>query len=348
MSDNLEPIVRLSRDLANAAKLLSRDEVRYLVDSYYQLQELRKANTNQVKAMVREAKGKNKKVEPAEVLMWLRDETDKIEGQIKRALEKYAGNHRVGRWAMAIYGIGPVIAAGLPAYIEIEKAPTVGHIWRFGGQDPTVRWEKGEKRPFNAGLKVLIWKIGQSFLKFSNQPECVYGHLLRERWKYEKERNVNGTLAGQATEKLTRFNIDKKTETYKWYSGQFSAEIARAYVLKGLDFSTNNVRQIPTIAEAAELVVGSLDKEKTERFTRNLKDVGYTDLAVAASFSGTPMLPPAHVLQRACRYTAKLFIAHWQHVAWEAKYGKPPVRPYVLDHVPGHVHFIAPPGWPCE
>jgi hypothetical protein len=347
MSDNLEPIKRLSRDLANAAKLLSREEVRYLVDSYYQLQELRKANTNQVKSMTRGAK-ESGKAEPAEVLEWLRDETEKFEGQIKRALEKYAENQRVGRWALSIYGIGPVIAAALPAYIDIEKAPTAGHIWRFAGQDPTVRWEKGEKRPFNAGLKVLCWKIGQSFLKFSNAPECIYGHLLRERWKFEKENNVSGALAGQATEKLTRFKIKKTTEAYKWYSGQFAGPIARAYVLKGLDFSIDNVRQIPTVDEVAELLAGTLDKKKTELFTRNLNDVGFLDLSVLEKYVGTPMLPPAHVLQRACRYTAKLYLAHWQAVAWESKYGTKPVRPYVLDHVPGHVHFIAPPGWPCE
>jgi hypothetical protein len=43
----------------------------------------------------------------------------------------------------------------LLARIDIVKAPTAGHIWRYAGLDPTVRWNKGEKRPWNAGLKVL-------------------------------------------------------------------------------------------------------------------------------------------------------------------------------------------------
>ncbi len=53
----LSPIVKLSKDLAKAAKMLSRDEARFLVDSYYQLQEIRKATTNQIGSIARAAAG---------------------------------------------------------------------------------------------------------------------------------------------------------------------------------------------------------------------------------------------------------------------------------------------------
>lgn len=55
----------------------------------------------------------------------------------------------------SIHGIGPVISAGLLAHIDIHRAVTVGHIWRFAGLDPSVKWLKKTKRPWNAGLKVL-------------------------------------------------------------------------------------------------------------------------------------------------------------------------------------------------
>jgi phosphatidylserine/phosphatidylglycerophosphate/cardiolipin synthase-like enzyme len=46
-----EAIQRLKRDLVTAAATLSVNEVRYLVDAYYAIQESRKAAGNQVRAL---------------------------------------------------------------------------------------------------------------------------------------------------------------------------------------------------------------------------------------------------------------------------------------------------------
>lgn len=342
----LEPIQRLTKDLKNAAKLLTRQEARYLVDSYYQLQDVRKVTTNQVKGMLRPIEGQQQPPEPCDVLLWFQDQSESMENQIKRALEAFALSHREGRWAYSITGIGPVIAAGLLAHIDIEKAPTAGHIWRFAGIDPTLVWNKGEKRPFNASLKVLTWKIGQSFLKNSGREDCVYGKLLLERWAYERAKNVSGALADQATEKLKKFKINKKTEAYAWYSGEYSKDVAKAFIDHNVDFSIDNARQIPKQAELQNW--SDLPEKTREKYTKSLLLAGYTLGQFPVDDVGTPMLPPAHILQRACRYATKLFIAHFQQVSWETRYQKPPVRPYVLDHIPGHVHFIAPPNWPAE
>ena len=137
-------------------------------------------------------------------------------------LEKYVGAHVVGEWLIGVHGIGPVISAGLLAHIDIHKAPTVGHIWRFAGLDPTVKWEKKTKRPWNAQLKVICWKAGESFVKFHNSEECFYGHL----WKKQKEvyiaRNEAGDYAARAAQILTERKIGKDTDAYKAYSvGRF-------------------------------------------------------------------------------------------------------------------------------
>lgn len=361
-SPDMEPIKRLSKDLKNAAKLLSRQEARYLVDSYYQLQDVRKATNNQVRGMEKKTPGQEgQPLEPCDVLKWFEDNSEGLENQIKRALEAFALNHREGRWAFSITGIGPVIAAGLLAHIDIDEAPTVGHIWRFGGVDPTLVWNKGEKRPFNASLKVLFWKIGQSFLKNSGREDCVYGKLLLERWAFEKANNVAGTLSGQATAKLEKFNIRKATEAYGWYAGQYSLAIAKRFVERNIDFFEKKIsidpktgkekivsgpRQIPKQSEIAGWY--DLPPDKQERLQKGMTLAGYEWGNYPGDEPGTPMLPPAHVLQRACRYATKLFLAHFQHVSWETKHGVPPVKPYVLDHIPGHIHFIKPPNWPCE
>lgn len=206
-----ELLKRLSRDLKKASRDLSPQEARYLVDTYYSIQEYRKSAANQVRAM-------NEAGEPNSLIEWLFDSMATLEKDIKSALDAYTSGHPVGEWAKSIIGIGPVISAGLLAHIDITKAPTVGNIWRYAGLDPTVEWKKGQKRPWNARLKTLCWKIGQSFVKVSNNPKDFYGKLYKERKAYEQAKNEAGDYADQAREKLEKFRIGKDTEAYKWYS----------------------------------------------------------------------------------------------------------------------------------
>jgi hypothetical protein len=207
----LEPITRLAKDVKAAAVTLTQDEARYLVDAYYMMQRDRIRSGNQVRAL-------DESKEPHLVLSWLADNANTLEGNIKRALDAYSDRDIVGKWAKSITGIGPVIAAGLSAHIEIEKAPTVGHIWRFAGLDPTVTWARGEKRPWNASLKTLTWKIGESFVKVSNHESDVYGHIWAARKQQEIERNDAKQFADQAAAKLEKFKIGKSTDAYKAYA----------------------------------------------------------------------------------------------------------------------------------
>jgi hypothetical protein len=206
----LEPIGKLTKDLKAATATLSQQEVRYLVDSYYQIQEHRKATGNQCRSM-RESE------EPHEALKWFENNADSLENEIKKALDNYAKTNHMGQWAMKVIGIGPIIAAGLLSYIDIEKCPTVGHIWSFAGLNPDQKWEKGKLRPWNANLKTLCWKIGESFLKVCNNEKSVYGNLYKVRKEYELAKNEAGEYADYAAHMLESKNYDKKTEAYKAY-----------------------------------------------------------------------------------------------------------------------------------
>lgn len=201
----LEPIQKLTRDIKSAAVTMSRQEARYLVDMYYQMQDNRIRAAGQVRSM---------QDEPHTTLAWLQAQSETLEGQVKRALDAYSMSTEVGRWSRSICGIGPVIAAGLMAHIDIERAPTAGHIWAFAGLDPTKSWNKGEKRPWNASLKTLCWKIGESFVKVKGRDSDVYGNVYEERKAYEHERNERGEYAEQAASILAtkKFRGDTKAK----------------------------------------------------------------------------------------------------------------------------------------
>jgi hypothetical protein len=208
---NVESLQRLKRDVKTSFTTLTVPQARYLVDSYYTIQEYRKASGNQVFALTGTE-------EPHEVISWLQSQTLLLEGQIKNILDGWSNQQPLGQWARSITGIGPVIASGLLAHIDIMKAPTVGHIWRFAGLDPTSVWGKRQKRPWNAALKVLCWKIGESFVKVSTNANDVYGKVYIDRKGQEQAANEVGTFAEQAKKILETRKIGHDTDAYKAYS----------------------------------------------------------------------------------------------------------------------------------
>ena len=100
----------------------------------------------------------------------------------------------------------------LPLMQEVKTMdPKTGEIV----SKPTTRTDQINTlavRPWNADLKMLCWKIGESFLKFHNHKDDVYGKLYVVRKAYEKAKNEAGDYANEAKRKLERFNIrDKET-----------------------------------------------------------------------------------------------------------------------------------------
>jgi hypothetical protein len=331
MTEDRVSIQKIQKDLMQAVSTkMGATEARKLVDLYYQMQDFRIQASAQKGQLA-------KQDEPIEMVEWLWDQLKVVEAEIQKSLGYYADSRPAGQWARSIYGIGPVLAAGLMAHIDIERCPTVGHIWRFAGLDPTVKWlgkagaatlvgqiddileaddeantltddeieqlmaalpdhadvgltypmlamasrltgrgvgnlarlarnKSGKvtrdsllallsRRPWNADLKVLTWKIGQSFMKFSGQDKCFYGHLYQERKAQEVQRNLSGANAEAAARILIEKNFRGDT-------------VARAAYMAGI-------------------------------------------------------LPDGHVDARARRWTVKLFLSHYHYRAYEAHLGEP-------------------------
>jgi len=296
ISANWELVKRLNKDLRDSAYLLDKSEARYLVDLYYTVQEQRQRAASQTRG----------NTEPHELTTWLFNQFKALENDVKKALVVYASSSVPARWAQSIHGIGPVIAAGLAAHIDVNpwrcKAPikgitckstkhpdphknevcghypvhTAGGVWRFAGLDPTLVWEKGEKRPWNARLKRLAWIIGDSFKKQRNSPKDFYGKFYDYRKQSEIAKNMAGDFAPLAA--------------------------------KSLESRTIKDKDLKATYEAGRLPDGRIDL-------------------------------------RAMRYAEKIFLSHYHHVAYEDHFGTPPPKPYVIEHL-GHTKYVGPPNWP--
>ena len=100
----------------------------------------------------------------------------------------------MGDWLFEIRGIGPVLAAGIIAHIDITRARHCSSLWQYAGLNPAAVWEKGQVRPWNAKLKQVMWKVGESFVKSGGQ----YKHVYDIRKEYESRMNDDGKFGQQA------------------------------------------------------------------------------------------------------------------------------------------------------
>lgn len=374
----LAPLEKLMREVKAAASEIGRGEARSLVDTYYRVQRHRIDLNAQVRALTAAER-------PSLVVQHFASQMAAMERQMTSVLDTFSMSTEVGRWSRSITGVGPVMAAGLLAYIDIERARTAGAIWRYAGLDPTLKWHgrvagrelvdaafsvestdaaamcwlakatdrratglwsalgvdvpsvqracqvvarvagvsysvaealfaqrpmhvdnaigfaceqlnvevrsvyealyehAGKvdqqavrsllaKRPWNGNLKVLCWKLGDSFVKQSNREGATYGRLYRERKAQEVANNEAGKFKDAAEETL----------------------------------STKRIQ---------------------DPLTRATYEAG--------------MLPPGRLDLRARRWTTKIFLAHWHDVAYRDFHGEAPPKPWVFEWGgEEHAHMI--------
>jgi hypothetical protein len=198
------PAIRLTREQVLSASKLGNIEARALVANYYAAQEMRKGTDMQIRHA-------GDKADSAGILKFTADRFADIEADTLKALGKYAEGSKIGQWMLSQTGIGPVIAAGYLAHFDITRAPTAGHFWSFAGLNPNAKWEKGQKRPWNAELKQIGFHAGGCIKRVSNHPDSYYGKLYRERKALLEQRNERGDFAERAKVFVAKSADWKKT-----------------------------------------------------------------------------------------------------------------------------------------
>lgn len=334
--EGFQAIARLTKDMRESARLMGDEQARFLVDAYYQMQNDRIRSDHQVRQL-------RKSDEPSEMLEWYADQFGTIERQISLALDRYSLSRDEGKWARSITGIGGIIVAGLLANAGADpERTTVGKLWSFAGLNPDRKWEKGQKRPWNATLKRLCYLIGDSFTKFQNHEAEDYGKYFKARRAFEIRGNDDGRFADQARQALIEKKFGKDTEAIAWYGGCYPAGTCRVW--NDLEIQARAVFPDDSARRQKWLTTARFDYLQAQRLEAG---------------KGLPMLPPARILLRAQRWPTKLFLSHWHHVTWEINFHTPPRVPYILDKkavgpfpdlepllANMHGNMIMPPNWP--
>jgi hypothetical protein len=187
-------LYELVEQLKASAKLLSPAEMRYLVDAYYTQQSARKELYSVRK--------------PNAVVSNVQEEFAKIERSIKSALDIATLTHHAGRWSRSVAGVGPVLAAGLLAYIDISRVSDEIQLWKVCGLDPTEAFVSNHK------LKAICLRLGESFYKVSRHPNDYYGKIYQRRKALETIKNERGDYADQAKAKLVKKLSEEERSIY--------------------------------------------------------------------------------------------------------------------------------------
>lgn len=172
----IEPIVKLSRAQKSEVAKFTKAEATVLVNSYYAIQSYRIALGNQNRSMLQYSYGlgTNDRKDPgkipasAEIITWLYNNVLGIENEIKKCLGYYAEGNEVGRWMMNIVGIGPVFAAAMLSYFDIDRAPSVSHFYSYAGlNDNNDPWLGKEKAKALVEKYTKVFKIGYTSYELS-------------------------------------------------------------------------------------------------------------------------------------------------------------------------------------
>lgn len=326
----LESTERLTRDLNKAAVTLSKDEVRFLVDAYYQMQDNRIRAANQSRTLTESG-------EPHDVLKWLKDQSQTLEDQVRRALDTYSKSTDVGQWLRSITGIGPVIASGLEAHIDIRRAPSAGHIWNYAGLNACQIWMN--KADCIARLKSYDIVIPK---RLSEQPDAdviAFATNVMNRSPENYYRFCKNTAEGQ----VTYSSLFRYLSMRPW-----NADLKKLCFLIGESFVKQRNRESDVYGKlysqrkALEIEMND-NLEFKELALEKAKKVGKQTEAYAHYKEGK--LSPGHLHSRARRFAVKIFLSHYHYVAYFYEYGKEPPEPYAMEHL-GHTDVIEVPNKP--
>lgn len=318
-----DSIEKLDKDLLIAGTIsLTRDDVRVFVDIYYSLQKQRIGMNNKVSAMDRCADEGSSTLQ-----RWFLMRLETLEKQAAKALYAWAKNDPVCVWAMQQKGVGPILAAGLGGHIDITKAPTVGHIWRFAGLEPTVKWIG------RSGAQELCGRLKAEFGKPTYDAIAKASAELKIRAetieRFAKQYGDGKTTWESLSKSLARCPWNARLKTICWkISDSFVKCHNRPGCIYGQYYAERKAKEIEM----------NLRGKLAEQAKKCLAEKRIGNKEVLAILK-QGMLPAGAIEARAKRWTVKLFLAHWHDVAYRAQYGKAPPLPYPIAYM-GHTHVI--------
>lgn len=326
-------IDKLTRDMKKASLTMGDREIRFLVDTYYQLQNERIRANNQNKALERQD-------EPNILLEWLTDQRLTMEQEVKKVLEYYSKYHSLGEWPRAVTGCGPVITSGLLAFIDMDRTKSAGQIWRLADMDPSIEWMGRAK-----AQKLVADKKKQFDIK-GDEVSAEFITLICNETKrnpgsfLSRCQDKKGNFSAESLAKeLAKPHFNNTFKTMCWNLGEsFNKQVNRKTdvygkliaIRKAYEMANNDAGKYEK--RAKEVINNMWPKVQEKDFYKTLKE---------------GKLPQWMIHARSKRWATKIFLSHYFDVTYRLYNNEEPPLPYAMSHL-GHKDFIKIPFFDTE
>lgn len=320
------PIKKLTKYLKeNALVDVSKSDIRFVIQSYYQIQRYRISLAGQIRSLNTSDDLEDRK---HDLLDWLFSNMEQLETEIKKAVEAYVKSTEVGRWLLQITGIGPILAGGLLTYFDPKKAPSVSHYYSYAGlNDNNDPWlgSEGAKKLVDQYVSKNV--TDEELYALSNACRRSYSKLLRMSLNEKGSRSKTTLIKNMAK---PPYNTELKKlcwkigESFVKVSNKDASLYGRIYKERKMLETERNDRL-----------------EYADQAARILETTNIGKTTEAYKYYSIGKLPPNHINARAKRYAVKLFVSHLYDEMYKAEFHKNPVRAYVFEHL-GHVDLIPP------
>lgn len=323
------PIKKLTKYLKESSASITKNDIRFIIQAYYQIQEYRIGLAGQIRSINKSTDGGGDDAPQHELLDWLFSNMYQLEDEIKKAVDIYTDNQPVGAWLKQIMGIGPILAGGLLSSFDVTKASSVSHYYSYAGlNDNNVPWlGKAESEKIVKQIVTSKSITDEELFKLAKATnrkfECLVKFSLNDKGKRNKEcliKNLSKPPYNTDLKKLCW----KIGESFIKVSNKDSSLYGRLYKERRQYETENNEKFLYKDQAESKLLKYNISKN--------------TDAYKSYSIG---QLPPAHIISRAKRHTLKIFLSHLYDEMYKQEYNKLPVRAYVFEYL-NHVDQIAP------
>lgn len=332
----LDGLASISKEVKKSMANVSDDQIRVIIDAYYQTQAARIALQNQVRSV---AQGYDETSdENIMAIQWLLRDYENRENQIKKMISEYVKHVPVCSWAMSIKGIGPLFAANLYSYIDMDVCKHANQFLNYCGlNDNNIPWlgkEKAEKIVNEAwekfGLKKSDKVTDDVLMEVAQKSGRKFETVLRG-FRSHKEKTPSNSDRVALSKYLAKPPYNKELKTVCYLIGEAFLKVSNRGSKYGEIYRE---RKAWETAQNEKLAY----KDQAERL---LKEKNFDKSTPTYEFLSQGKLSPAHINQRAKRYATKIFLTHFFEACWIDKYHTAPPVIYPIAFQ-DHVDYIEP------
>lgn len=333
---DLDGLASLSKETKKSAAFVTDNQIRLIIDNFYQTQRYRMNVANQIRAVDQNFDEVQDGETPA--ISWLLSDIQNRENQIKKMISEYVKTVPVCQWAMAVKGIGPIFAANLWSYIDMNKCFHANQWISYAGlNDNNAPWLGKEKATeiVNAVYKDLGMKAS----------DAVTEDVLL-RVAISAGRNIDTVRRGFNSHKQKDEKSSDKSVLIRYMAmPPYNTELKKVCYLIGQSFIKVSNRgslygQLYKERKAYETLKNE-NGDYAEQAEKLLSEKNYSKETDTYKFLSQGKLSPAHINNRAIRRAVKIFMTHFFEACYIYTHNEKPPVIYPIAYQ-GHVDYVEP------